>query len=109
MKKYSNQQTIDELNKEISSKICRNLYNSDLINRAGKTTEGEYYSEVIAKELLSHIKDFENIPEIKRVSSYRTERHGQISIDLAKSNRLEDIIAKRIHHLEFNELGKIID
>lgn len=109
MKKYSNQQTIDELNKEITSKTYGNLYNSNVVNRTGKTSQGEYYTEIIAKELLSHIKEFDKIPKITRASSYKTPRHDQITIDLAKSNRHENIFAKRIFGLEFNELGKILE
>lgn len=109
MSKYSKKQTIAELNKEITSNTIKNLYTTDLVKRKGKTSQGEYYTEIIAKELLSHIKEFDKIPKITRASSYKTPTHDQISIDLAKSNRHENIFAKRIHGLEFNELGKILD
>lgn len=107
-KKYSHQETIDILNKEILKDISQ-LYNSECIKWKGRTPDGIYYSEIIAKELLSSLKEFDKIPRITRNSSYKIHNHSQIVIDLSKSNRLEDIFAKRLFGLEFKELGKILD
>lgn len=107
-KKYSQSETIEILMDEKTKDISQ-LYNSECVNWKGKTTDGIYYSEIIAKELLSSLKEFDNIESISRDSSYKIHNHNQIVIDLAKSNRLEDIFAKRIYGLEFQELGKILD
>lgn len=107
-KKYSNQETIDVLNKEIAKGISR-LYSSECVNWIGRTRDEIYYSEIIAKELLNSLKEFDRIPRITRNSSYKIHNHSQIVIDLSKSNRLEDIFAKRLFGLEFKELGKILD
>lgn len=107
-KKYSQQETIDVLNKGIAKDIAQ-LYNSECINWKGRTPDGVYYSEIIAKELLSSLKEFNKIQRISRNSSYKTHNHSKIVIDFSKSNRLEDIFAKRLFGLEFKELGKILD
>lgn len=107
-KLYSTDETLTELRKEIQKDISQ-LYNADCIKWSGKTKEGEYYSEVTARELLSELKSLESIQKITRTNSYKRNNHSKIIIDLGKSNRLEDIFAKRIYGLDFNELGRIID
>jgi hypothetical protein len=106
--KYTEQEAIQLLNKEMVSGITK-LYDSDCVKWGEKTSKGIYYSEIIARELLNYLKEFDNVKQITRTSPYRVPSHQQVSFDLDKSNRLEDIFAKRICGLEFEELGKILD
>ncbi len=103
MMEYNREKTITELNKSL--KTINNLYKAKCINWSGTTNDNELYSEIIAGELLKKLKIFEEIPKITRKSSYYKDKNTQ----LGESTRLEEIFAKRIHGLEFDELGVIID
>ena len=106
MKKTRNE-TIGELNKELSS--IENLYKSKCVNWTGKTKDtNEYYSEIIANELLRNLNEFDKIPIVTRTNTYCRENHKKIEIDL-DSNRNEEIFAKRIAYLDLGELGFIKD
>ena len=63
--KKTKQETIDELKIELSS--IENLYKSKCVNWTGKTKDtDEYYSEIIANELLRNLKEFDKIPAVTR-------------------------------------------
>lgn len=105
--KYCKQETIDELKNELSS--IEYLYKSKCINWTGKTKDtDEYYSEIIANELLRKLEEFDKIPPVTRTGTYCRENHKNIEIDL-ESNKKEEIFAKRIAYLNLGELGEIID
>jgi hypothetical protein len=89
----------------------QNLYKAQCINWTGKTNDThEFYTEVIAQELLNNKKVFENIKPVSRTSSsYFRDTHSKIEIDIANSNRHEENFAKRITGLELDNLGLIID
>lgn len=105
--KKTKKETIDELNIELST--IENLYKSNCVNWTGKTKDtSEYYSEIIANELLRNLKVFDKIPVVSRTSTYCRENHKQIEINL-ESNRQEEIFAKRIAFLNLAGLGHIKD
>lgn len=107
MIKKNKQETIYELKKELSS--IENLYKSNCVNWTGKTIDtDEYYTEIIANELLLNLSEFDKIKPITRTGTYCRENHKKIEIDL-ESNRKEEIFAKRIAYLNIGELGKIQD
>ncbi|WP_293870317.1 hypothetical protein [Flavobacterium sp.] len=99
-----------------SLKSIETLYKKNFINYVGKTADTkEYYSEIIASELLNKINFFDNIVSIKRESkgkSYLTKSHhdGTFSIN-EKSNRHEEKYAKKLFDEKnnYNSFGKIID
>ena len=104
---YTEQQTIKKVQKELKS--VETLYNAKCVNWRGITTDTkEFYTEIIANELLWNLKEFDKINQITRTSSYCRENHSKITIDL-NSNRREEIFAKRIAMMEFSELGVIKD
>jgi len=104
---YTKDETIIELQKELST--IANLYNAACVKWTEKTKDSkEYYSEIIANELLRNLKEFDKIATVTRSSSYCRENHAKIEIDLS-SNRNEEIFAKRIANLNFDELGTIVD
>lgn len=85
------------------------LYNSKCINWKGKTSDtNEYYSEVIAKKLLTPNR-YKLITQIKQIDrkNYKIESHKKIII--SKTRRKEEIFAKKLHSIELNKLGKVID
>lgn len=104
---YTKQQTINEVQKGL--KTVETLYNTKCVNWKGKTIDTkEYYSEIIANELLRNLKEFDNINQITRANSYCRENHSRIAID-SSSNRKEEIFAKLIAVMGFRELGVIKD
>ena len=111
IKKKSKEETIDELNKELSTSPIRKLYKAKCINWTGTTTDSDeqQYSEIIAEELFKHRKEFDKIKSIKRKNPYYRENHCNIKIDICKSNRDEENFAKRITGLELGTLGLIKD
>jgi len=105
--KKTRKETIDDLKKELS--IIENLYKSKCVNWTGTTSDTkEFYTEIIANELLREIKELDKIPTVTRTGTYCRENHKKIEIDLA-SNRKEEIFAKRIAFLNLGELGEIKD
>lgn len=86
------------------------LYSEKCINWSGKTNDtDEYYSEVIAFELLQNLSLFNNIKRITRDSSYSRDNHINVKMDLSTSNRDEENFAKRLIGLNFDTLGLIRD
>jgi len=106
---YTESGTIDHLNTAL--KNVKELYKAACIERKGKTTDTkEYFTEVIAEELLKRLPLFEEDSELTRTkNSYCTKSHCNIKIDVCNSNRNEEIFAKRITGLEFEKLGLILD
>ncbi len=105
--KKTKKETIDELKKEFSN--IENIYKSKCVNWTGTTKDSdELYSEIIANELLQNINEFENISTISRTKTYCRENHSDIYID-SRSNRKEEIFAKRITGLKLGGLGLIKD
>jgi hypothetical protein len=109
MKKYKISETLNELS--TLPKKGEELYKAECINWKGKTTDTkEFYSEVIAGELLKDLHLFQGINTVTRTKkSYLTKSHCKIKIDLCDSNRNEEIFAKRITGLEFEKIGLILD
>ena len=108
-----------EIKNLTNEKLINNInefYKEKFINYIGKTTDTkEYYSEIIASEILNKIESFDNIMSIKRESngkSYLTKSHhdGTFSIN-EKSNRHEEKFAKQIFDEKnnYSSMGKIID
>lgn len=114
-KKYSIEETIKEIQKTLNDDITT-LYKANCINWKG-TTKGknaEYYSEIIAKELIGNgiVKKLSNIPPITRKQSYRVGHNGETK---NQSNRNEEIFAKELYcksvkfNKIFNKIGRIFD
>jgi hypothetical protein len=105
---YTKQQTIDELKIHLSS--IENLYKSKCVNWTGKTKDtDEFYTEIIANELLRNLKEFDKISTVTRINTYCRENHCNIEIDICNSNRDEENFAKRITGLTLDGLGLIKD
>ena len=93
----------------------RSFYKQDFVNYAGKTKDSkEYYTEIIAEWLLSHVDLFNKIKLINREGSYRIESHDGKIIN-QESNRAEEKIAMKLLDYSqnkgeiFDKFGKIID
>ena len=93
----------------------RSFYKQDFVNYAGKTKDSkEYYTEIIAEWLLSHVDLFNKIKLINREGSYRIESHHGKIIN-QESNRAEEKIAMKLFDYSqnkgeiFDKIGKIID
>src|SRR4051812_33139802 len=112
---YSKQEIVKKVNESISN--VKELYQNQIVNYRGKTTDSnEYYSETIIEELLN--KDIVNlvsrIKEVTRKKGYRMRGHNGDNQTVG-SNRKEEIFAKKLFQLSkcdkntFNEIGEIID
>ena len=93
----------------------RSFYKQDFVNYVGKTKDSkEYYTEIIAEWLLSHVDLFNKIKLINREGSYRIESHDGKIIN-QESNRAEEKIAMKLFDYSqnkgeiFDKIGKIID
>lgn len=93
------------------------IYQEDFINYRGKTTDTkEYYTEVVAEELLRNniLGSMGSIDEIKRESGYKVDSHDGVS-HTVESNRKEEIFCKDLFSLSkngqkhFDEVGRILD
>lgn len=104
---YSKKEIIDELNK---IQNIEEIYTNKIINYKGITIDTkEKYTEVIAQEILNNGNkyDFNKVKQIKRDKSYRSDTHlGKIN---QKSNRREEIIAKKMYNNNYKDIGKILD
>lgn len=109
MKKYKISETLNELSPLLQK--SEELYKAGCINWKGKTSDTkEFYSEVIAGELLKDLHLFQGINTVTRTKeSYCMKSHCNIEIDVCNSNRNEEIFAKRITGLEFEKIGLILD
>lgn len=107
MKTYTEKETIIKFESEFEKKGISLLYTSDIINWGGKTSDTKRkYTEVITKKILENI-DFKKIKKITRTQSYNMNHDG--TIENEKSNRKEEIIAKKMYNKTYDELGEIID
>jgi len=106
--KKTKKETIDELKKELSS--IDNLYKAKCVNWTGTTSDTkDFYTEIIANELLRELKEFDKITTVTRTGNYCRENHCNIEMDICKSNRDEENFAKRITGLTLEGLGLIKD
>lgn len=104
---YIKQKTIKKLNAFKES--MDHLYNAHFINWSGKTEDSkEFYTEVIAKELLGMLSELKSISMISRTKSYNIIAHNRIDIN-PKSNRHEEIFAKELLNLHDERLGTILN
>lgn len=95
------------------------LYTSSIINRRGKTADGQFCTEVIAEELLRlDIKNrLKEINEVVREKGYRVATHNGVVTTGHKeedSNRKEERVAIQLFNLSqsgtiFDHIGRIID
>jgi hypothetical protein len=109
MKLYTKQETIDLFYGKMKNNIS-NLYKDNCINWSGRTKDTkEFYSEIIAQELLLNLEELNVINILTRLSSYKIEGHAKVMIDHSTSTRAEENFAKRLYGLNFDKLGEIID
>lgn len=102
---YTKQHIIDLLVKCDVSK----LYRQDCVNYSGKTSDtNEYYTEVISEWLIKHIALLKSINPLPRDRAYFVDGHDGV-VNNEKSNRGEEIMAKRMKGKEYALIGKIID
>ncbi len=111
--KYSKNEILEMI--ENAKFDIRSFYKQDFVNYAGKTKDSkEYYTEIIAEWLLSHVDLFNKIKLINREGSYRIESHDGKIIN-QESNRVEEKIAMKLFDYSqnkgeiFDKIGKIID
>ena len=111
--KYSKNEILEMI--ENAKFDIRSFYKQDFVNYAGKTKDSkEYYTEIIAEWLLSHVDLFNKIKLINREGSYRIESHDGKIIN-QESNRAEEKIAMKLFDYSqnkgeiFDKIGKIID
>lgn len=111
---YNKQCVINKVKGSINN--IQEIYREALINYRGKTSDTkEYYTEVIAEELLKNDISGKmcKIKEIVRGSGYKVANHDGVSLTI--SNRKEEIYCKELYSLSstkqkcFNEIGMIID
>ena len=111
--KYSKNEILEMI--ENAKFDIRSFYKQDFVNYAGKTKDSrEYYTEIIAEWLLSHVDLFNKIKLINREGSYRIESHDGKIIN-QESNRAEEKIAMKLFDYSqnkgeiFDKIGKIIN
>jgi len=103
---YTKEKTKNELNDKL--KKIETLYNENCIKRKGKTSDtNEFYTEIIANELLRNLNAIDSILQVQRNQPYRIPEHFPIS--LTDTNRDEENFAKRITGLELESIGEILD
>lgn len=108
MKSYSAAQLQGKL--RIASDNMALFYQADFINYRGRTSDtDEFYTEIIAEWLLEHFNLLEQIPTIRRNSSYRIESHDGIP-DTPDSNREEELLAMAMFSQKTLPIvGRILD
>ena len=112
-KVYSKDEIIKMM--EEAKSDMKNFYKKEFVNYSGETSDTkEYYTEIIAEWLLSHVDLFNKIKLINREGSYRIESHDGKIIN-QESNRAEEKIAMKLFDYSqnkgeiFDKIGKIID
>lgn len=96
-------QNLDEGAKNIAT-----LYRLKCINYRGKSTEGKYYTEIIAKWCLQHLDLFEGMEVIKREQGYKTASHKYLQ--KTYTNRKEEDLAKEmVLRGKLKKVGQILD
>lgn len=102
--------TEDELRNKMTQyqEDIQHFYQKDIVNYRGRTLDTErYYTEVIAEWCLSHLTEFDRIPVISRKKGYAVEHKNET--ENVESNRVEEIIAKKMAGGSLPKCGKIID
>jgi len=115
-KSYSKQEIIDNIKKSINSNV-KNLYKEKFVNYRGKTNDTkEYYTEVIAQELIQNniFELMSSIQEVVRNSGHKVASHDGITLKITP--RKEEIFCKELFSLskyetmkKFDEIGEILD
>lgn len=94
-----------ELIKTDKSQIA-GLYKKDFVNwRGSRSSEDQYYSDYIAKKLLTLDDPFSEISKSDR-HSYFVETHDGVTEK--HTNRTEEIFAKSLLRHQLKDLGKVI-
>ena len=109
--------TREQIEEKIKSSLRRidTFYKEKFNNYVGITSDTkEYYSEIIASELLNKIDSFDDVASIKRESngkSYLTKSHHEKFSINEESNRHEEKYAKKLFDKKnnYDSIGKIID
>jgi hypothetical protein len=105
---YKYAETIAEVKAALTS--IDTLYQAQCIKWGGKTSDTkEYYSEVMANELLLNLIAFSKFSKVTRSGTYCREDHCHVAMDLCESNREEEMFAKRITGLRLPEIGIVLD
>ncbi|ODS29922.1 MAG: hypothetical protein SCARUB_04974 [Candidatus Scalindua rubra] len=111
MQSSSKKETIDCFENAIKNlNNVRTLYTENFVNWKGVTKDSkEYYTEIIAEELINKINNeniiSENIKPLER-ENYKVPSRGKTFI--SNTNRKEENVAKRIDKMECGELGHIL-
>ncbi|MBI2471245.1 MAG: hypothetical protein HYV59_08405 [Planctomycetes bacterium] len=105
--KYTRDETLKELSSIINKNGICDLYNADCVNWTGESIDGEYYSEVISKELLEkdYLSKFDEIKPIPR-NDYNRNHTGIIE---KRTYRGEELLAKDLYKKELYYIGSIVD
>lgn len=105
---YTKNEIIEKLN--CASLDIATFYKQDFINYLGYTKDtNELYSEVISEWCLEHLSLFQQIPQITRTASYKTETHNG-AVKNARSNRTEELIAMEMFRQGgLPIIGKVLD
>jgi len=103
-----------KLNEDTEPKKISRLYQQDYINFSGKTSDThELFYDIIAEYLFDHQACFNNILEIPREYSYKSESHEELTKEqeasISKKLRGEEWFSRSLFNLEFDHIGKIID
>lgn len=110
---YTREETIQKLNGFLGPEEISYLYNKDFLNWSSKTKDSkdskEFYTEVIAEQLLWNLKSLEGIQQIEREQSYRMEAHGKAEMNLQDAAEGERVFGKRLARLNLDYVGKILD
>lgn len=103
---YKEEQIIQNL--EEGAKNIATFYQLKCINYRGKSTEGKYYTEIIAEWCLQHLDLFEGMKVIKREQNYKTASHKDPQ--KTYTNRKEEDLAKEMRlRGEIKNVGQILD
>lgn len=102
-RKYSVDQLRSNLSKALSEP--ESLYQKSFVNWKGCIqNSGEFYTEIISKELLHQEIDIKRIVRKRKYLSVNTR-----SIHSGSSNRLEERFAKLLHRENLDGLGEVFD
>jgi len=117
MIKYSENQIVNKLMDSLKNNSIEELYKQNFLNFIGKTSDtGEYYTEVIARELIINKIDslLKQITPVPRVN-YNVGHTGVVTTNNEVSNRVEERIAILLYNacknltITFGKLGEIVD
>lgn len=105
IKAYSLKDTTERLEKALVD--INSFYNASCLTWGGKTSEGFYYSEAIAENLLRlGIKNrLSQISPIQR-KNYKVDHDG---VTQRRTSRYEEICAKALYKRDLPYIGRIID